>query len=110
MKKILSLALIIVFALSLQTACTDSGGNAPSGNVSDGVYVSVNNDKETITFNGAEITIASGFTDPTTGTFEIKGDTISITMDLFGEKVTEDRSFKIEGDSVFLDDIEYVKE
>lgn len=88
-----------------------SCGGSGDGNELIGTYNSVDlKFKESVTFkSGGRITLTA-FKSDMNGTYTIENGNITYTVDVFGTENTETHKFSHDGDSIFIDDVEYKKE
>ena len=98
--KIAALIVCIVMMLAVLTSC--------SAKLS-GTYVHHGIIDETITFSGDHVTM-SAFGLDINGTYEIKGDTITVSFSVLGMEQSVSWSFERNGNSIYIDGAEYVKE
>ena len=64
---------------------------------------------QSFTFSGDRVTV-SAFGLDINGTYEIKGDMITVRFSLLGMEQSESWSFARQGNSIYIDGAEYVKE
>lgn len=64
---------------------------------------------QTFTFHGSNVTM-SAFGVNASGTYEIKGQQITITYSMFGEEYTWEQSFSRSGNSIYIGGTEFVKQ
>ncbi|MBR2594387.1 MAG: hypothetical protein IKD83_07210 [Firmicutes bacterium] len=101
MKKLACTTFAVILTVSLLTAC---GGSKLSG-----TYMSQDGFGQVFTFKGNNVTM-SAFGISTTGEYEIKGDTIEITYNLFGSDYTWSQPFSKSGKTITISGTPFVKQ
>ena len=99
-------AVLLSAAMLSAVSC---GGNGESDDML-GTYESVDLAfKESVTFkSGGRITLTALKTDMS-GTYTIGDGNITYSVDVLGTENTETHKFSRDGDSIFIDDVEYKK-
>ncbi len=100
MKKTMAILLITCLLMVSATGCSKK---------LNGTYNLYGSDVGSVTFKGDDITI-SAFGINITGTYEIKGDKLKVVAEFLGQEIPYDYQFKQDGDSIYLDGIEFRKE
>ena len=97
-KGVISAALITVMMLCI-TAC---------GGLSGTYYSEENGLTVELTFDNGKLTMSMlGMDFP--GTYKVDGDKITMTMEVMGEEDSNTVDFRQEGDSIFIEGVEYKK-
>ena len=107
MRRSLKIIAVFLFAAVMLLVCVSCGSGEDELT---GTYESVDLAfKESVTFrSGGKITFTA-FKSDMSGTYTIENGNITYTVDVLGEEKTETYTFSQEGDSVFIDGVEYRK-
>lgn len=103
--RLIALCLVLVMAVATLASC---GG--PSGKYSRTDKVLLADVESYWDFDGDEVTFSLAGGISATGTYEIKDDKISVTYAVGGVSTTVDYSYKLDGDTLTINNIEYTKE
>ena len=101
-KRIVSLLLVAVFILCALTACATKLNGTYTND--EGLV------KQSFTFKEDNVVKVSAFGINIEGEYIIEDDTITITYSLGSVSYDWEKSFEKEGDSIFIDGTEFVKE
>ena len=103
MKKKIAILLILCTVTALLAGC---------GSKLEGTYSPVNSyaDFGALTFNGNNVSVNVFGYAGLSGTYQIKGKEMVLTMELLGTPTTQTMSYSKKGDSIFLDGQEYIKQ
>lgn len=101
-KRMISLLLMAILIISMLTACSSNLSGTYSNN--DGLI------KQSFTFKEDNKVEVSAFGINIEGEYLIEDDTITITYNLLGLSYDWKKSFEKDGDSIFIDGSEFVKE
>ncbi len=99
--KIASVALVLVVIACCFSACATK---------LNGTYTSDGLVKQSFTFKEDNVVVMSAFGIEAEGTYVIEDDKITITYSLLNMSYDWEKSFEKDGDSIFIDGTEFVKE
>ena len=99
--KIASAALVLVIIACYFSACTTK---------LNGTYTSDGLVEQSFTFKEDNVVVMSAFGIEAEGTYVIEDDKITITYSLLNISYDWEKSFEKDGDSIFIDGTEFVKE
>ena len=92
-------ALLVTVMLFCITAC---------GGLSGTYYAEESGITVELTFDNGNLTMSMGGMD-VHGTYKVEGDKITMTMNVFGQDSSNTVDFKQEGNSIFIEGVEYKK-
>jgi hypothetical protein len=97
--------LAAVIAASLLLSLSACAGSLSGSYKAEGAIMS-----QTVTFFKDKTLALSAFGLSVSGAYVIKSDKIAITYEVFGSKLVLEKSFRKEGNSVFIDGVQFMKE
>lgn len=99
--KIAAVALVLAMIVCCFSACATK---------LNGTYTSEGLIKQSFTFKEDNVVVMSAFGIEAEGTYVIEDDTITITYSLLNISYDWEKSFEKDGDSIFIDGIEFIKQ
>lgn len=101
-KRILSMSFLVIIVMCVLTACST---NLSGTYTNDDGFV-----KQSFTFKEDNKVDVSAFGIEVEGEYLIKNDTITITYSLLNLSYDWEKSFRKDGDSIFIDGVEFTKD